>query len=84
MIVQQLDHGGCNDLSKCILHNMRPMIMEQLFTADVVIFNRCDDEYSQKESTVSTMSRQSTGKRSSSMSGRTAPLDENDTEELTV
>ena len=25
------------------LANMRPMIMEQLFQADVVIFNRCDD-----------------------------------------
>lgn len=26
------------------LSNMRPMIMEQLFKADVVIFNRCDDD----------------------------------------
>lgn len=26
------------------LNNMRSMIMEQLFKADVVIFNRCDDE----------------------------------------
>ena len=26
------------------LNNMRTMIMEQLFDADVVIFNRCDDE----------------------------------------
>ena len=25
------------------LANMRTMIMEQLFRADVVIFNRCDD-----------------------------------------
>lgn len=41
-VVQQLATVDSNTFDM-YLNNMRAMIMEQLFTADVVIFNRCDD-----------------------------------------
>lgn len=41
-VVQQLATVDSNTF-EMYLNNMRAMIMEQLFTADVVIFNRCDD-----------------------------------------
>ena len=43
------------------LANMRTMIMEQLFSADVVIFNRCDDS-TDKGKCRSKMSRHQTAK----------------------
>jgi len=42
MIVQQLATVDATTFDM-YLANMRTMIMEQLFSADVVIFNRCDD-----------------------------------------
>ena len=41
-VVQQLATVDSNTF-EMYLNNMRAMIMEQLFSADVVIFNRCDD-----------------------------------------
>ena len=41
-VVQQLATVDSNTF-ELYLNNMRAMIMEQLFSADVVIFNRCDD-----------------------------------------
>ena len=43
MIVQQLATVDATTFDM-YLSNMRAMIMEQLFSADVVIFNRCDDD----------------------------------------
>ena len=43
MIVQQLATVDATTFDM-YLANMRAMIMEQLFSADVVIFNRCDDD----------------------------------------
>ena len=43
LIVQSLATADAGTFDM-YLSNMRPMIMEQLFKADVVIFNRCDDD----------------------------------------
>ena len=68
MVVQSLATVDATTFDMYLV-NMRTMIMEQLFQADVVIFNRCDDS-TERENTAE-MSRRSTVRHSLCMSART-------------